>query len=135
MLTKEYRTAGLEKKANYIRNQILDMCVQAGTGHVTSSFSCTEILVALYYGGILHYDVCKPKWEDRDRFILSKGQASPALYAILGDLGFFPSERTCKFCQTDSMFGVHLQSDVPGVETNTLEIKINAAGGSSMRAH
>ena len=86
MLTKEDKIAGLEKKSNYIREQILDTCVRAGTGHVTSSFSCTEILVALYYGEILRYNVSNPKWEDRDRFILSKGQASPALYVILGDL-------------------------------------------------
>jgi len=106
----------LERKANYIRNQVLDMCVRAGTGHVTSSFSCTEILVALYYGGILRYDASNPKWEDRDRFILSKGHASPLLYAILGDLGFFHESEIWKFCQADGIFGVHLQNDVPGVE-------------------
>ncbi|MCK4788054.1 MAG: transketolase [Desulfobacteraceae bacterium] len=106
----------LEEKANYIRNLILDMCVKAKTGHVTSSFSCTELLVALYYGGILSYDVSNPKWEGRDKFILSKGQASPILYVILADLGFFPKSALNKFCQADGMFGVHLQNDVPGVE-------------------
>lgn len=106
----------LEKKAKYIRNLVLDMCVKAGTGHVTSSFSCTEILVALYYGGIINYDPSNAKWEDRDRFILSKGHASPLLYVILADLGFFPKRELDKFCQTDGIFGVHLQNDVPGVE-------------------
>lgn len=111
--------ARLEQKANYIRNLILDMCVKAGTGHVTSSFSCTELLVALYYGGILRYNVSNPKWAGRDRFILSKGQASPLLYAILADLGFFPKRELGKFCQADGLFGVHLQRDVPGVEITT----------------
>lgn len=111
------RLAELEKKSNFIRNQILDMCVRAGTGHVTSSFSCTEILVALYYGGLLHYDTANPEWEDRDRFILSKGQASPVLYCVLADLGFFPRKETERFCCADGIFGVHLQNDVPGVET------------------
>jgi len=111
--------AKLEKKANYIRNLILDMCVQAGTGHVTSSFSSVEVLVALYYGGILRYDASHPGWDKRDRFILSKGQASPLLYAILADLGFFPTDELNKFCQADGMFGVHLQNDVPGVEVST----------------
>lgn len=111
------RLAELEKKANYIRNQILDMCVKAGTGHVTSSLSCTEILVALYYGGLLRYDVSNPEWEERDRFILSKAQASPVLYCVLADLGFFPKEKTERFCCADGIFGVHLQNDVPGVET------------------
>lgn len=110
------KIAELQKKSSYIRNQTLDMCVRAGTGHVTSSFSCTEILVALYYGGILRYKTSNPKWEGRDRFILSKGHASPLLYAILADLGFLPESEIWKFCQADGMFGVHLQHDVPGVE-------------------
>lgn len=111
--------AGLKEKAGYIRRQVLDMCVSAGTGHVTSSFSCVEILVSLYHGGILRYDPSHPKWEDRDRFILSKGQASPVLYAVLGNLGFFPEKELRKFCRADGIFGVHLQNDVPGVEITT----------------
>ena len=106
----------LEEKANYIRNLLLDMCCAAGTGHVTSSFSCTEILVALYYGGILRFDPENPDWECRDRFIMSKGQSSVILYPILADRGFFPKEELEKFCQADGKFGVHLQHDVPGVE-------------------
>lgn len=126
----------LEKKANYMRNQVLDMCIKAGTGHVTSSFSCTEILVALYYGGILRYDVSNPKWEDRDRFILSKGHASPLLYAILADLGFFHESEIWKFCQADGIFGVHLQHDVPGVEitAGSLGCGLGIAAGIALAA-
>ena len=98
----------LEAKAKYLRKQVLEMCIKAKTGHVSSCFSCIEIMVALYYGGILG---------ENDRFILSKGQASPLLYAILADKGFFPEEELGGFCQKDGMFGVHLQHDVPGVET------------------
>lgn len=116
-MTKDFKV--LEEKALYIRNQVLDMCVRAGTGHITSSFSCAEILVALYYGGILRYDTSNPKWDGRDRFILSKGQASPILYAVLADIGFFPKTQLDKFCQADGPFGVHLQCDVPGVEVTT----------------
>ncbi|MDO9333526.1 MAG: transketolase [Dehalococcoidales bacterium] len=106
----------LRSKANYIRNLVLEMCSAASTGHVTSSFSCTEILVALYYGGILRFDPQKPKWEGRDRLIISKAQASAILYPVLADLGFFPKEELGRFCQADGKFGVHLQNDVPGVE-------------------
>lgn len=108
--------AELQKKSNHIRRQILDMCVRAKTGHVTSSFSSVEILVSLYYGGILRYKASRPQWDNRDRFILSKGQASPLLYAILADLNFFPKKELRKFCQREGIFGVHLQNDVPGVE-------------------
>jgi transketolase len=106
----------LEKKANYIRNQVLDMCCKAGTGHVNSSFSATEILVALFYGGILKFDPKRPEWPERDRFILSKGQASVILYPILADLGYFHEKYLNKFVQADGKFGVHLQHDVPGAE-------------------
>jgi len=110
---------GLSKKSLQIRKLLLDTCCSAGTGHVTSSFSCTEILVALYYGGILEYDIANPAWDGRDRFILSKGQASPLLYTVLGDLGFFPRSDLGRFCSAKGRFGVHLQHDVPGVEVTT----------------
>jgi len=112
----EKKIKQLTKKANYTRNQILDMCVGAGTGHVTSSFSCTEILVSLFHGGILRYDPKNPDWKERDRFVLSKGQASVILYPILADAGFFPEKELKSFNQEDGMFGVHLQHDVPGAE-------------------
>lgn len=106
----------LEKKAKHIRNLVLDMCCSAGTGHITSSFSCTEILVALFYGNIMRFNPKNPQWECRDRFILSKGQASVILYPILADLGYFPLSELKKFNRADGKFGVHLQYDVPGAE-------------------
>lgn len=92
------------------------MCIKAGTGHVTSSLSATDILVTLYYGSILRHDPSRPRWEDRDRFFLSKGQASPLLYAVLADRGFFNKKDLQKFAQNHGKFGVHLQNNVPGVE-------------------
>lgn len=106
----------LKKKSYEIRKIVLDMCVKAGTGHVTSSMSCIDILVALYYGNIMKHDPKNPTWPGRDLFVLSKGQASPALYAILGDLGYFDKKELDNFAQKDGKFGVHLQHDVPGVE-------------------
>jgi len=106
----------LGKKAYQIRKEMLDMCIKAGTGHVTSSLSCIDILVSLYYGNIMRHDPKNPKWEGRDRFILSKGQASPALYTILADLGYFDKKDLEGFAQKGGRFGVHLQYDVPGVE-------------------
>jgi transketolase len=130
------RTAELEKKTNHIRRQVLDMCVEAGTGHITSSFSCAEILVALYHGGMLRYDTANPKWEERDRFILSKGQASPILYVLLADLGFFPDSMLSRFCQANGPFGVHLQHDVPGVEitAGSLGLGLGVAAGMALAA-
>jgi transketolase len=126
----------LKRKAHDIRAQLLAMCIKAGTGHVTSSFSCTEILVALYYGGILNYRTNEPEWEQRDRFILSKGQASPLLYTVLADLGFFSTTALGTFAQTDGMFGVHLQHDIPGVEitSGSLGHGLGIAAGMALAA-
>jgi transketolase len=104
-------------EASYrIRKSVLETCLRAGTGHLTSSLSCVDILVALYHGGHLRCDPQHPAWEGRDRFIMSKGQASPALYAVLADLGFFDSGDLELFAREGGRMGVHLQRDVPGVE-------------------
>jgi transketolase len=92
------------------------MCVAAQTGHVTSSFSAVEIMACLYFGGILRHRPGNPAWAARDRFVLSKGQASPLLYVVLAEAGFFPRRWLRSFCAKDGHFGVHLQENVPGVE-------------------
>lgn len=129
-------TKYLQDKANEIRESTLDMCIRAKTGHVTSSFSCAEILTSLYHGGILRCDPKNPKMEERDRFVLSKGQASPILYATLADSGFFPKEWLGRFCEADGKFGVHLQHDVPGVEitTGSLGHGLGIAAGMALAA-
>ena len=104
----------LQEKCKELRTKVLEVCLNAKTGHVSSSFSCIEIMVALYYAGILEYDPDNPKAEWRDRFIPSKAQVSPLLYTILADLKFF-NETWLKTFATEK-FGVHLQYDVPGVE-------------------
>lgn len=106
----------LQRKAYHIRHDVLQMCVKAKTGHVTSSMSCIDILVALYHGGILKHFPEDPYSTARDFLILSKGQASPALYTVLADCGYFPKEDMESFAQKGGKFGVHLQKSVPGVE-------------------
>ena len=126
----------LRKKSAQIRHEMFDMCVKAGTGHVTSSLSCMDILVALYYGDVIRFKPDMPKWTERDRFILSKGQASPALYAILADLGFYDKSTLNKFAQKNGKFGVHLQYDVPGIEitAGSLGLGFGVATGIALGA-
>jgi len=106
----------LAEKAYQLRHEMLEMCIKAGDGHVTSSLSCAEILTLLYYGGFLRHDPKNPDWKDRDRFILSKAQASPMLYTVLADRGYYSKKEMEKFAQQDGIFGVHLQMTVPGAE-------------------
>lgn len=109
----------LQKKAKQVRQEILEMCARAESGHVASSLSCVEILVALYYGRILRFDPANPNWEERDRFILSKGHGVIALYPILADLGFFAKEELQKLCQPGGILGNHADDNVPGIELTT----------------
>ena len=106
----------MKQKANWVRNQVLEMCVGAGCGHIVSSFSATDILVALYYGGSFRFDPANPDWTERDRFIMSKGHGGIALYPILADLGFFPVDELSGFCRGEGMLGAHPDNNVPGIE-------------------
>ncbi|MGB9682446.1 MAG: transketolase [bacterium] len=86
-----YSLDELKKIARRVRYNALYMITKAGSGHPGGSLSAVDILVTLYFR-TLRYDVNNPYWEDRDRFILSKGHACPALYAIFYELGIIRKE-------------------------------------------
>lgn len=109
----------LEKKAIWVRRQILEMISSVKKGHIGGAFSCTDILVFLYYSGILRFDANNPKWKDRDRFIISKGHSGIALCTILADKGFFPLSELDSFCRNNSMLGGHPDRNIPGIEADT----------------
>ena len=85
----EGKAMDLAEIARSVRLDVLEMTARMG-GHPTSCFSAVEILTVLYLGGILRFKSDQPTWPERDRFILSKGHAAPALYAVLARAGFFP---------------------------------------------
>ena len=128
----EKSIANLEKKAKWVRNQVLEMCVGAGAGHITPAYSCTDILVALYQGGILRVAPHNLTWEDRDRFILSKGQACASLYAVLADMGFLPISELSSYTRLGSRLGGHSETNVPGVEAFTGSLGHGLALGTGM---
>lgn len=109
----------LEAKAQWVRNKVLDMAVGAKSGHISTAFSQTELLVSLYYGGILRYDSRDRKWDGRDRFIFSKGQGGIGIYPILADVGYFPLEELNIFAKKGSILGVHAEWNIPGIEVIT----------------
>jgi transketolase len=127
---------GLEHKAKQIRNMILQMCISTG-GHIVSSLSFADILVTLYYGGNLNIDSSYPEWEDRDRFFLSKGHGETALYAVLADLGFFPTSwLESRYRKGDCRLGGHPDKEIPGVEitSGSLGHGLGLAAGISLAA-
>ena len=109
----------LSEKARDIRVKTLEMITRAGKGHVGGSFSCTDILVALYYGGVLKVDPGQPDWPGRDRFLLSKGHSCEALYCVLADRGFFPEAELARYQQPGCILGGHPDRSVPGIEADT----------------
>lgn len=103
-----------------IRKKIYQMAHYAGGGHMGASFSMADIISVLYFDHVLKYDSSNPDWEDRDRFILSKGHASYALYAALAKAGYFPEEELRHVGKPGSKFGGHPKMyDIPGVEAST----------------
>ena len=108
----------LTKKAAQIRRDLLKMIVNAGTGHTAGSLSNTDIMTVLFYE-VMDIKVDDPDWDDRDRFILSKGHSVESYYSILADKGYFDKEELNTFCQYKSRLIGHPNNKVPGVEMNT----------------
>ena len=79
----------LKKKTRTLREHIIRMTTEAGSGHPSSSLSAVEVVTALFFGGFMKHDPKDPKAKDRDRFVLSKGHAVPVLYAALAESGYF----------------------------------------------
>jgi transketolase len=106
------------EKARRIRGDILRMLYTSQSGHPGGSLSCVEILISLYYQ-VANVDPKNPKMENRDRIVLSKGHACPALYAVLADKGYFPREDLWTLRQIDSHLQGHPDSTkTPGVDEN-----------------
>ena len=110
----------LEEMCKTVRSDILTMVHKAGSGHPGGSLSATELLVGLYFGGILQVDPSNPDWEERDRFILSKGHVAPVLYSILARKGFFPVEELWTLRKMGSILQGHPhKKSTPGLDCSS----------------
>lgn len=110
----------LKRRADEMRKDIVSMIAEAGSGHPGGSLSCADILSALYFGDVMNYDPADPSLETRDRFILAKGHAAPALYAALAHAGYFDREELKTLRKLGTRLQGHPDSNlVPGVEVST----------------
>jgi transketolase len=115
----EEREAKMADLARAVRLLVLRTIDRAGAGHIGGDFSVTDILTTLFFG-VLNIDPGRPDWAERDRFILSKGHCSAALYATLALRGFMPVETLDTFMAPLSALNGHPnRRKVPGVEANT----------------
>lgn len=111
-------TGLLEEKARKIRKHVINMIYEAGSGHPGGSLSCTDIITALYFR-VMNHNPEQPEWVDRDRFILSKGHAAPALYAALAESGYFPTDELSSLRKMGSMLQGHPDIKTPGIEVSS----------------
>ncbi|GLU30219.1 transketolase [Trinickia caryophylli] len=111
------RATDLRAKAHWVWRETLAVHRRAPETRLASSLSSVEIFVALYYGQVLRFDPSDPRWEGRDRCIVSKGHGSICLYPILADLGFFPMEALAHVCEPGSFLGGIPDPVIPGYET------------------
>ena len=126
----------LKEKAKEIRKSIVSMITEAKSGHPGGSLSATDILTALYFSE-MNIDPANPKMEGRDRFVLSKGHAAPAIYATLAERGYFSKDELL----TLRKFGSRLQGHpdmkkLPGIEisTGSLGQGLSVANGMALNA-
>ncbi|MDD5645160.1 MAG: transketolase [bacterium] len=109
----------LKRKAAELRLDIVEMITRAGSGHPGGSLSALDLLAVLYYC-IMNIKPEKPVWKDRDRFVLSKGHAAPAIYSILSDMGFFSKKELPGLRRIGSILQGHPDMrKVPGIDIST----------------
>lgn len=119
MMTGIQKIENLRWKCLEIRRDIIEMIHTAGSGHPGGSLSAVEILTALYFH-TMNISPENPQWQNRDRFILSKGHAAPAVYAVLAERGFFPKEELLTFSASGTRLQKHIDMTlVPGTELST----------------
>lgn len=113
----ESETAKLEEIARLVRRDLVTMIHLSGDGHPAPSLSVADIVTALYFG-IMNVDPANPRWEDRDRFILSKGHACPALYAVLARKGYFSRDHYPTLRHVNSILQGHPDTKkTPGIDS------------------
>ena len=126
----------LQIMATKVRKGVIESTYGAKAGHPGGSLSAAEVFTYLYFKE-MNIDPANPKWEDRDRFVLSKGHTTPGLYATLANRGYFPVEDLPTFRHIDSYLQGHPNMNtVPGgdMSTGSLGQGISAAVGMAMAA-
>lgn len=118
MALTDVAVKALKTKAYQFRREILEVLEGAGSGHPGGSLSAVEIFISLYEFVMAHRPA-DPRWEGRDRFIVSKGHITPATYVALANFGYFPKEELKTFRKFGSRLQGHVHTKVPGVEFNT----------------
>ena len=136
MVEADSQMESLQERARQIRIHVLKMLTRAGSGHTGGSLSAVEVITALYFYK-MRIRPQDPDWEDRDRFVLSKGHAVPALYAAMAIAGYLPQEELMTLRQIDSRLQGHPDMrTLPGIDfsTGSLGQGLSVANGMALAA-
>ncbi|MRS13181.1 MAG: transketolase [Actinobacteria bacterium] len=118
-MTDAAQVAAIEARAARMRYEIVEMIAEAGSGHPGGSLSAADIVASLYFG-VMKHDPLRPDWEERDRFVLSKGHAGPVLYAALAEAGYFGHDNLKTLRKLGSILQGHPDSNkCAGIEVST----------------
>lgn len=109
----------LINKSKWLRREIFEMVVKVNQGHIASAFSQCEIVISLFYGGILNYNPGEPDYDLRDRFIVSKGHSAMGVYPILSDIGYFDKNELKKYGTPDGILRIYGDKSIPGVDSTS----------------
>ncbi len=104
----------LERIANDIREDIIRMLVEAGSGHSAGPLGLADVFTALYFGGALRHNPKKPNWPERDRLIMSNGHVAPVVYATLARAGYFPRTELRTLRKLGTRLQGHVDRSPPG---------------------
>jgi transketolase len=110
----------LDKKANAIRQDIIKMLEEAGSGHTAGPLGMTDVFTALYFGDVVRYDPKDPDWDERDYVVLSNGHIAPVLYTALAHAGYFPKKELATLRKFGSRLQGHPErTKLPGIENTS----------------
>jgi transketolase len=126
-------TDEIQHKANLIRKDVIEMLIEAKSGHPGGALGLAEVLAVLFFGGVMDIDANNPNWPERDRLVLSNGHTCPGLYAVMAEAECFPREELMTLRKLGSRLQGHPhRGSLPGLETTSGPLGCGLSQGIGM---
>ena len=109
----------LIEKSKWLRKEIFEMVIKVNQGHIASALSQAEIVISLFYGGIMNYKVGDPNFQDRDKLIVSKGHSAMGIYPILADIDYISKNELKKFVTPEGILRIYGDMSIPGIDSTS----------------
>ena len=106
-------------RSKWLRKEIFEMVIKVNQGHIASALSQTEIVISLFYGGIMNYKIGDPNNPDRDKLIISKGHSAMGIYPILADIEYFDKNELNNYGTPDGILRIYGDKSIPGMNSTS----------------